>query len=85
VSHNLYLGLLAIFTVHCRLRIGTFNVNGKMPSQDLCAWVQGDGSGSTTVNAEKETPVLQPVKNISPLSLGEVVKNPFTWSKHVPM
>ncbi|KAF8199468.1 Endonuclease/exonuclease/phosphatase [Pholiota molesta] len=56
-----------------KLRVGTFNVNGKMPSQDLSAWVQGDGSDARA----------PPVKNISPLSLGEVVRNPFTWSKHV--
>ena len=59
-----------------RMRLGTFNVNGKMPSQDLSAWVQ-----KSIERSELNTvaPALPPVKNISPLSLGEVVRNPFTW------
>jgi phosphatidylinositol-bisphosphatase len=55
------------------LRLGTFNVNGKMPSQDLSAWIQG----STTFPFS-----LPPLKNLSPLSLGGIVKNPFDRSKH---
>ncbi|KAJ8488584.1 hypothetical protein ONZ51_g3464 [Trametes cubensis] len=52
------------------IRIGTFNVNGKMPSQDLSAWVRGQvgRSGST---------FIPPLKEISPLSIGEVQKDPL--------
>ncbi|KAF8909683.1 Endonuclease/exonuclease/phosphatase [Gymnopilus junonius] len=45
--------------------VGTFNVNGKMPSQDLSAWVQ--------------PAYAPPVKNVSPISLVEVARNPFDW------
>lgn len=34
------------------LRIGTFNVNGKMPTQDLSSWVQG--VTASTLNAPKD-------------------------------
>ena len=44
-----------------------------MPSQDLSAWIQGSTSS---------LPSLPPLKNPSPLSLGEIVKNAFDWSKH---
>ncbi|KAF9484055.1 DNase I-like protein [Pholiota conissans] len=60
-----------------KLRLGTFNVNGKMPSQDLSAWVQGNVNGLRSTKLEKETPELPPMMNISPLSLGEVISNPF--------
>ncbi|KAJ3544105.1 hypothetical protein NMY22_g2904 [Coprinellus aureogranulatus] len=53
-----------------RLRIGTFNVNGKLPSQDLSSWIQGS-------EIKEAHPILPPVKNMSPLSLGEIVRNPF--------
>lgn len=56
------------------LRLGTFNVNGKMPTQDLAAWVRG---GNTTARLESSNDFLPAVKEISPLSLGEVVKDPF--------
>ncbi|KAJ7880385.1 hypothetical protein B0H14DRAFT_3768414 [Mycena olivaceomarginata] len=49
-----------------RVRIGTFNVNGNLPSQDLSPWVGGNGNGNTT------DPFIPP-----PFSLGEVAKNPF--------
>ncbi|KAH9933096.1 DNase I-like protein [Amylocystis lapponica] len=55
-------------TATLRLRLGTFNVNGKMPSQDLSAWVRGRPGLSG---------MIPPLKNISPLSLGEVVRNPL--------
>ncbi|EIN14588.1 DNase I-like protein [Punctularia strigosozonata HHB-11173 SS5] len=45
-----------------RLRLGTFNVNGKLPSQDLAGWVggrRGVGSG-----------FLPPVPTVSPLDVG---------------
>jgi hypothetical protein len=43
-----------------RIRTGTFNVNGNLPSQDLNRWVRGNF----------QTEVIPPLKNISPLSLG---------------
>ncbi|KAL6304662.1 DNase I-like protein [Sparassis latifolia] len=52
-----------------RIRTGTFNVNGKMPSQDLSVWVQGRMLGVTEL--------IPPLAEISPLSLGEVVKDPM--------
>ncbi|KAJ3907686.1 DNase I-like protein [Lentinula edodes] len=60
--------------VRLNLRLGTFNVNGKMPTQDLAAWVRG---GTTTARIESSNDFLPAVKAISPLSLGEVVKDPF--------
>ncbi|KAI3614190.1 oculocerebrorenal syndrome of lowe [Moniliophthora roreri] len=54
------------------IRIGTFNVNGKMPSQDLAAWVRGSVESSS-----KSSSTLPPLKDISPLSMGEVAKNPI--------
>lgn len=54
-------------------RLGTFNVNGKMPSQDLATWVRGSTVGKSPV----EPGFLPTVKEISPLSMGEVVKDPF--------
>ncbi|KAJ6457770.1 DNase I-like protein [Mycena vitilis] len=50
-----------------KVRIGTFNVNGNLPSQDLSSWVGG------VVNPN----YIPPLQEISPLSMGEVVKNPF--------
>ncbi|KAF6751635.1 DNase I-like protein [Ephemerocybe angulata] len=61
-----------------KLRLGTFNVNGKLPSQDLASWVQGTQAESQAAAA---VPVLPPVKNMSPLSLGEIVRNPFDLLK----
>ena len=43
----------------CRLRLGTFNVNGKLPSQDLSPWVRG------RVDQKPPTP---PPKNSLPSS-----------------
>ncbi|KAJ7672386.1 DNase I-like protein [Mycena polygramma] len=50
-----------------KVRIGTFNVNGNLPSQDLSSWVGGVAN----------TNYIPPLQEISPLSMGEVVKNPF--------
>ncbi|KAJ7742592.1 DNase I-like protein [Mycena metata] len=54
-----------------KVRIGTFNVNGNLPSQDLSSWVGGSavtrGSGFT----------ISPLKELSPLSIGDVTKDPF--------
>ncbi|KAJ3502590.1 hypothetical protein NLJ89_g8815 [Agrocybe chaxingu] len=67
------------------LRLGTFNVNGKMPSQDLSAWVQGNtGYNKVVLNVSLEPPTLPLAKNMSPLSLGEVMRNPFDWITRAP-
>ncbi|KAF8152980.1 DNase I-like protein [Crassisporium funariophilum] len=56
------------------LRLGTFNVNGKMPSQDLSAWIQGV---KPILEVDDGSPSLPPMQSVSPLSLGEVLRNPF--------
>lgn len=53
------------------IRLGTFNVNGKAPSQDLSSWIQGN---DTNVHDLKTIP---PLKDISPLSMGEIARNPL--------
>ncbi|KAJ7880382.1 hypothetical protein B0H14DRAFT_1574544 [Mycena olivaceomarginata] len=62
-----------------RVRIGTFNVNGNLPSQDLSPWVGGNGNGNTT------DPFIPPLKEISPFSIGEVAKNPFDTPAPAPI
>jgi len=64
------------------LRLGTFNVNGQIPSQDLSSWVQGNLNQNSTLKepdfeskAESSTP-LSPLQRISPFS---IPKNPFNW------
>lgn len=49
-------------------------MNGKMPSQDLSAWIQG---------SSKRAPSLPPLKAVSPLSLGDAGANPFTWGSTI--
>lgn len=44
-----------------RLRVGTFNVNGKPPLEDLAAWTRGPESFASK---------LPPLQNLSPLSIG---------------
>ncbi|KAI0366527.1 DNase I-like protein [Pilatotrama ljubarskyi] len=51
-----------------KIRIGTFNVNGKFPSQDLSAWVRGQPERPAST-------FIPPLKEISPLSMGEVSEN----------
>ncbi|TBU57913.1 DNase I-like protein [Dichomitus squalens] len=62
-----------------KIRIGTFNVNGKLPSQDLSAWVRDQ----ITLPASA---LIPPLKEISPLSIGEDRKNPIEeqlgWCLH---
>ena len=48
------------------LRIGTFNVNGKMPTQDLSSWVQG--TTASTSDAPKDTASSPRIENRSPSS-----------------
>ncbi|KAJ7880394.1 Endonuclease/exonuclease/phosphatase [Mycena olivaceomarginata] len=57
-----------------RVRIGTFNVNGNLLSQDLSPWVGGNGNGNTT------DPFIPP-----PFSIGEVAKNPFDTPAPAPI
>ncbi|KAF8961879.1 DNase I-like protein [Flammula alnicola] len=66
------------------LRLGTFNVNGKMPSQDLSAWVQKNVNTIKKTAVEDESPSLPPMSKVSPISLGEVVMNPFDRILHNP-
>ncbi|KJA23929.1 hypothetical protein HYPSUDRAFT_136984 [Hypholoma sublateritium FD-334 SS-4] len=68
------------------LRLGTFNVNGKMPSQDLSPWVRRSvnlGDHNAGPGGGNSRPELPPMKNMSPLSLGGVARNPFNWGVHV--
>jgi phosphatidylinositol-bisphosphatase len=58
------------------LRIGTFNVNGKLPSQDLASWIRGP------TGARNASVVIPPLKEVSPLSLGEVARDPFDSGKY---
>ncbi|KAF9653656.1 DNase I-like protein [Thelephora ganbajun] len=46
-----------------KIRLGTFNVNGKLPTQDLGAWVRG-----IHYNANK---LIPPLKKFSEITLGE--------------
>ncbi|KAI0088373.1 Endonuclease/exonuclease/phosphatase [Irpex rosettiformis] len=49
-----------------RMRIGTFNVNGKLPSQDLAAWVQPQTQGHPVLENWKFIP---PLPEVSPFEL----------------
>ncbi|KAJ3794881.1 DNase I-like protein [Lentinula aff. detonsa] len=62
--------------VRLNIRLGTFNVNGKMPTQDLAAWVRGSTKNAPNA-ASIQHGFLPAVNEISPLSLGEVVKDPY--------
>jgi hypothetical protein len=53
--------------------VGTFNVNGKMPSQDLSSWVAGrsekpDENGELQDDGKS----ISPSKRLSHLPLGEI-------------
>ncbi|KLO08776.1 DNase I-like protein [Schizopora paradoxa] len=48
-----------------KLKIGTFNVNGKIPSQDLSQWIRPQNAKIST----NGTMTLPPIKNISPFTL----------------
>ena len=52
-----------LLTILGRIRLGTFNVNGNLPSQDLGVWIRGSDHG-----ADKLLPTL---KKISEITLGE--------------
>ena len=49
--------------------MGTFNVNGKMPSQDLSAWIRGD-------QGDGQDRLISPLNTLS-LSSGDGVKGRF--------
>ncbi|KAH6908708.1 Endonuclease/exonuclease/phosphatase [Coprinopsis sp. MPI-PUGE-AT-0042] len=55
-----------------RIRIGTFNVNGKNPSQDLSSWVQGGVTLGTNSQTQTATTGLPQIATVSPLSIGEI-------------
>ena len=46
-----------------RIRLGTFNVNGNLPTQDLGAWVGGSDHDADEM--------LPPLKQLSEITLGE--------------
>lgn len=50
------------------MRIGTFNVNGKLPSQDLSLWIRPQHQRGTT---------LPPLKAVSPLSVSALYKEDY--------
>ncbi|KZV67706.1 DNase I-like protein [Peniophora sp. CONT] len=55
-----------------RIRVGTFNVNGKLPSQDLSAWISGHGGpDDDTKGSEGWDKLIPPLQELSPLSLGD--------------
>ncbi|THH21414.1 hypothetical protein EW146_g123 [Bondarzewia mesenterica] len=59
------------------IRVGTFNVNGKLPSQDLSAWVGGRFVLSGDSKKGEWEKLIPPLKEVSPLSLGEVAREPL--------
>lgn len=52
-----------LFSILERIRLGTFNVNGNLPTQDLGAWV-----GGSDRDADTRLPLL---KKLSEITLGE--------------
>ncbi|KZT64220.1 DNase I-like protein [Daedalea quercina L-15889] len=51
------------------IRVGTFNVNGKMPTQDLSSWLRDGGIYGQ---------FIPPLKEISPLSLSDLSQSPLS-------
>lgn len=61
-----------------RFKLGTFNVNGMMPSQDLSSWLgTGPQVTSDASSAFTETTLIPPINKVSPLSVSDLIKNPF--------
>ena len=52
-----------IFTILQRIRLGTFNVNGKLPTQDLGEWVRGSDQDANKL--------MPPLKKLPEITLGE--------------
>ncbi|KAF9011762.1 Endonuclease/exonuclease/phosphatase [Cyathus striatus] len=68
-----------------RIRVGTFNVNGKLPSQDLSAWIQGILPPMKQGEAELigRPPSIPPMQTISPLT--NILRNPMeSWTSRKP-
>lgn len=57
-----------------RVRIGTFNVNGKLPSQDLAMWVQGQISGASNPKGPQYIP---PLPDVSPFKVEDPTSSPL--------
>lgn len=57
------------------LRLGTFNVNGKLPSQDLSSWIQGRSMLDVSL------PALLHSKSTLPISLEDLTRLPDTGEK----
>ncbi|KAH9925009.1 DNase I-like protein [Epithele typhae] len=57
-------------TAGLKIRIGTFNVNGTLPSQDLSAWVGGQVARPTPT-------IIPPLKEVSPLNMEEIIRSPL--------
>ena len=53
------------------IRLGTFNVNGKTPSQDLSPWIRPQHS------KQPEKTLLPPLKAISPISLSSLTASDY--------
>ncbi|KAF8491842.1 DNase I-like protein, partial [Russula emetica] len=51
-----------------RIRVGTFNVNGKSPAQDLSTWL-GNKPPSSRVNNNEQKHFIPPLREPSPISL----------------
>ncbi|KIM82825.1 hypothetical protein PILCRDRAFT_457561 [Piloderma croceum F 1598] len=59
--------------VTIRIRVGTFNVNGKMPSQDLASWVAGRSEKShENRELQDDGKSIPALKRLSHLPLGEI-------------
>lgn len=50
--------------------MGTFNVNGKSPTQDLSTWL-GNEPPSSRVNNNEQKHFIPPLRELSPLSISE--------------
>ncbi|KAL0945822.1 hypothetical protein HGRIS_012107 [Hohenbuehelia grisea] len=62
-------------TYPLRIRIGTFNVNGKAPTEEIATWIRGTSSEGT---ADRASYPLPPVDRISPISLEDVARDVFS-------
>ncbi|KAG6895750.1 hypothetical protein C0992_012868 [Termitomyces sp. T32_za158] len=54
-----------------KIRIGTFNVNGRLPSQDLSSWVSNQMPTSSSVNAN----LISLSAGVSPTTIGGLTEN----------
>lgn len=56
------------------VHLGTFNVNGKLPSQDLSLWIQGTRTSDAPAHKKGISLSLPPIQMTSPISLEETAK-----------